>query len=49
VSLNNALGARIRELRPDTPFPFGEGIGKRVRELRIDRGLSQREVEEPGL
>src|SRR5438270_7695159 len=33
----------------ETPSPSGESIGQRLKRLRLERGLSQRELASPGV
>jgi transcriptional regulator with XRE-family HTH domain len=41
--------ARIRSMQSDSPPAAGETIGERLKRLRLERGLSQRELAAPGV
>src|SRR6476619_33072 len=38
-----------KHMNPESPPAAGETIGKRLKRLRLDRGLSQRELAAPGV
>src|ERR1051326_8352009 len=40
---------RIEPVRPETTPGAGETIGQRLKRLRLERGLSQRELAAPGV
>src|SRR6266446_1808235 len=39
----------MRPVTPETPSAAGETIGQRLKRLRLERGLSQRELAAPGV
>src|SRR6476619_4512258 len=39
----------MRPVQPDSPPAAGETIGERLKRLRLERGLSQRELAAPGV